>query len=288
MCFLPSGWFQRPTPVNGEGPIALWYAAMRGAFGTICTIVIGVATLGACFTPHGSLHRRNETLWASDSAEYTAVALQTFEGASLALVAALNDPEWTACLEQEDGYQSLPAAIIVDLDETILDNRPFQVRLVREELAFDETHWTEWVREGRAEAVPGAIEFLMEAGRQGVEIFFITNRSHDVEEETRKNLERLGVPVEEVPDTVLTKSERPEWTSDKTNRRRLVAASYRVLLLLGDDLDDFVSSPSESRESRQATALANREMWGAKWFVLPNPLYGGWVVPTLKGASSVE
>jgi acid phosphatase len=263
---------------------------MRGKAGTICTIIVGVATLGACAAPpvSVSLHRRNETLWASESAEYTAVALQTYAGAAKKLVAALDDSTWTACLEQQPGYESLPPAIIIDLDETVLDNRPFQMRLIRNNLAFDESHWNEWVREGRSDAIPGALDFLMEAERRDVTVFFVTNRDHEVEPPTRKNLALLGLPLNSDMDTVLTKHEQPDWTRDKTTRRRLIAESYRVLLLLGDDLDDFVGSPSESRDSRQATVLANRVMWGEKWFVLPNPLYGGWVTPTLKGAPAFK
>lgn len=261
---------------------------MRGKIGTICTIAIGVATFSGCFTPQVSLHRRNETLWASESAEYTAVALQTYEGATQKLVAALGDPDWTACLEQQAGYETLPPAIIVDLDETVLDNRPFQMRLFRENLAFDEAHWNEWVREGRSDAIPGAVEFLAEADRLGVEIFYVTNRTHEVEAATRTNLAMLGLPVNDAMDTVLTKEEKPDWSRDKASRRLLIAASYRVLLMLGDDLDDFTNSPSESRDSRQATVVLNQGMWGEKWFVLPNPLYGGWVAPTLKGPPSFK
>jgi len=251
---------------------------------TICIITMGIATLGGCYTPELSLHRRNETLWASESAEYTAVALQTYASAREKLAVALADPSWTACLEQQAGYETLPPAIIVDLDETVLDNRPFQIRLIRENLAFDEAHWNEWVREARSDAIPGAVEFLAEAERLGVEIFYITNRSHEVEEPTRRNLARHGLPVKAEMDTLLAKHEKPEWTRDKTSRRALVSASYRVLLMLGDDLDDFVTSPSESRNSRHETVVSEREMWGEKWFVLPNPLYGGWVAPTLEKA----
>jgi acid phosphatase len=261
---------------------------MRGRFATICTIALGIATLGACFTPQVSLHRRNETLWASESAEYTAVALQTYEGAGKKLVEALADPSWTACLEQQEGYESLPPAIIVDLDETVLDNRPFQMRLFRENLAFDEARWNEWVREGRSDAIPGAVEFLLDAAERGVQVFYVTNRTHEVEPPTRKNLAKLGLPLDTEMDTVLTKNEQPDWGRDKTSRRLQVAESYRVLLLLGDDLDDFISSVSESRDSRQEAVVSKRAMWGEKWFVLPNPLYGGWVAPTLKGATSFK
>jgi len=252
---------------------------------TICTIAVTVAMLSACASPGPiSLHRRNETLWASESAEYTAVALQTYEAARQKLDVAMDDPAWTACLEQEGDYGSLPPAVIVDLDETVLDNRPFQLRLIRENQPFDEQHWNEWVREGRADPIPGALEFLIYAHRRGVEIFYVTNRAHEVEEATRKNLAMLGLPLDPERDTLLSKHEQPDWTRDKTSRRRLISETHRVLLILGDDLDDFARSKSESRTSRHETVVSNRAMWGEKWFVFPNTLYGGWVAATLNGS----
>ena len=101
---------------------------LRGCLLVAVAAVVGVGC--ASETPQPTYHR-NVALWASESAEYTAVALQTYAGAQRKLADALADPDWTASLAQSDGYQDLPAAIIVDLDETVLDNLPFQMGLIQ-------------------------------------------------------------------------------------------------------------------------------------------------------------
>lgn len=245
--------------------------------------------LGGCAgtpLPALPLHRRNETLWATGSAEYTAVALQTYRVAKHKLAEAIEDPRWTACVEQQAGYESLPPAIIVDLDETILDNRPFQLRLIHDEIAFDEKLWNEWVNTAQVEAIPGALDFLRYAQGLGVEIFYVTNRTHSVEGPTRRNLEALGLSLNPDVDTVMTKREREDWGREKTSRRVLIAASYRVLLMVGDNLSDFIRPEVTTREGRRAAATKHRAMWGEKWFMVPNPLYGGWVAAALEDAGT--
>jgi len=249
----------------------------------LLAICLALALLGGCTHVRVPIHWRKASLWATASAEYAAVTLQIYSAASEKLDLALADSAWTARLEPSEGYETLPPAIIVDLDETVLDNRPFQMRLIQEGLEFDEEMWNEWVRESRAEAIPGSVEFLLRAREREVEIFYITNREHSVEKETRANLVALGLPLNAEVDTVLTKHERADWGSDKENRQALVADSHRVLLIVGDHLRDFVRVDGFSRDDRRKATFDHAEMWGQKWFILPNPLYGGWV-----GATSVE
>jgi 5'-nucleotidase (lipoprotein e(P4) family) len=250
----------------------------------VCSLIaLGLA--GGCATSQKQpTHRRNVVLWASESAEFTAVALQTYATAQKKLVEALADPTWTASVEQTSDYEDLPPAIIVDLDETVLDNRPFQMSLIREGVEFDEAAWNAWIEEASVQAIPGAVTFLQYADRLGVEIFYVTNRSHAVEEPTRRNLESLELPVNPELDTVLTKYEQPQWSSEKTKRRKLISGRFRVLLILGDNLGDFVAEKKFSRGGRRQLVLDYQEMWGTKWFMLPNPLYGGWVAATLEEA----
>jgi len=243
----------------------------------LLAICVALALLGGCSHVRVPLHWRKASLWATASAEYAAVALQTYAGAREKLDLALADPAWTAYLEPSEGYESLPPAIIIDLDETVLDNRPFQMRLIREGLEFDEAMWNEWVRESRAEAIPGSVEFLLYVHERDVEIFYVTNRAHSVEEATRANLVTIGVPLNAEVDTVLTKHERADWESDKESRKALVAGSHRVLLIVGDHLRDFVRGEGSSRDERRNATFDHAEMWGEKWFMLPNPLYGGWL-----------
>lgn len=231
----------------------------------------------ACAAPKVPLHWLHAHQWATASAEYAAVSLQTYAAARSKLPAALADRSWTACVEQQPGFESLPPAIVVDLDETVLDNRPFQLRLVREGREFDEDLWNEWVNEKNVDLIPGALEFLREADRLGIEIFYVTNREFEVEAPTRETLAALGLPLSSERDTLLTKGERPGWVSDKVARRKLIVQTHRVLLMVGDHLRDFVMDEGASRERRREITFEYADMWGEKWFMLPNPIYGSWV-----------
>ncbi|MFQ5415713.1 MAG: 5'-nucleotidase, lipoprotein e(P4) family [Myxococcota bacterium] len=222
-------------------------------------------------------HGYKAHLWATASSEYAAVTLQTYRAASRMLEPALADSTWTACIEQGAAYESLPPALIVDLDETVLDNRPFQLRMIEEHRDFDIDLWNAWVREKRADVIPGSLEFLHAADDLGIEIFYLTNREHAVEQPTRERMVELGLPIDTEHDSVLTKHERPGWDGGKVTRRKFIAETHRVLLIVGDDLRDFVAVQGDSRERRRGTTFVHAAMWGEKWFMLPNPIYGGWV-----------
>ena len=107
-------------------------------------------------------------------------------------------------------------------------------------------------------------------------MFYVTNRDHDLEEATRANLKRHGFPLREGVDTLLTRGEKEGWGSDKTSRRRAIAASYRVLMILGDDFNDFTAAAAGSPADRRSSVADRADWWGRKWFMLPNPSYGSW------------
>jgi acid phosphatase len=219
----------------------------------------------------------NATLWVQTSAEYEAIARQAWLVAEGQLATALKNRRWTAATEQVDKYGKLRPAVIVDVDETILDNSPYQARLVRDNTGFDLETWAQWCEERRAEAVPGALEFAQYADSEGVRIFYVTNRTNDIEDCTRENLEALGFPMDSDVDTLLTKHERPEWGSDKGNRRDFIAADHRILLLVGDQLGDFIDGSKGSLSARKAIMEQYLEWWGTKWIIIPNPTYGHWM-----------
>lgn len=220
----------------------------------------------------------NATLWVSTAAEYFAAAQQAYHLATLRLQQALDDPLWTAAEEQEarGGYAHLPPAIILDVDETVLDNVPYQAGITRRGESFSPESWTRWVNQAEAKPVPGATDFILLARKLGVTVFFVTNRDAEHEEATRANLKAEGLPVEEDFDNVLLRDERPEWGGDKASRREYVADDYRILLLLGDDANDFVSGTRGDRVSRGEVVRSHRSKWGKQWILLPNPTYGGW------------
>ncbi len=220
----------------------------------------------------------NAVAWVQTAGEYEASARQAYAIASLMLERALAEPTWTASLEQTaiGGYEDLPPAVVLDVDETVLDNSPNQVRQVIEDRDFATPGWQAWVREEKAGVVPGALEFAKGAADQGVTVFYLTNRRHEVEEATRNNLSRHGFPLDPALDTVFTRDERQDWGSDKGTRRQVVAADHRILLLIGDALGDFVSGGDVATGQRRELVRQHAEYWGSRWIVLPNPQYGAW------------
>ncbi len=210
------------------------------------------------------------------SAEYHALAVATFARAKTELDQALADRSWTAALEQQGEIADLPPAVIADLDETLLDNSAYEAGRIRAGLRFEEESFRAWVNRAEAREIPGAAEFARYAAERGVTVFYVTNRAAPLEEATRVNLAALGFPIAGDRDTVLMAGERPEWGSDKATRRTEVARSFRILLLLGDDLGDFVSGAQAPPEDRRALAERFADRWQTRWILLPNPDYGSW------------
>lgn len=217
----------------------------------------------------------NAVLWVDTSAEYRAAALATYAAARRSLDAALADPNWIGAPEDSPTDPPQPPAVILDLDETSIDNAEFETRAIRAGTTYDTDLWNQWVSEGAAKSVPGAAEFLAYAKSRGVTPFYITNRDWpDEEEGTMKNLVRLGYPLDPGVDTLLMRGEGAFKSSDKGPRRAHVAQSYRVLLVAGDDLNDFADARDKALAERDAIVDARRDWWGVRWFLLPNPMYG--------------
>jgi len=226
--------------------------------------------------PLAADERLLSTLWTQTASEYRGAALQAYRSATVMLDRALADVTWTAALEQKPPFGKLPPAVILDADETVLDKSPFQARLIRAGAEFLQPAWDAWVAESAAQPVPGAAEFCRYAASKGVTVFYVTNREAKQEAATRDNLRALQFPLSDKVDTLLLRAEKPEWTSDKSSRRADVARRYRVLLLVGDDLGDFLSGVRVSVEARQALASPQDRYWGTRWIILPNPMYGSW------------
>ena len=212
------------------------------------------------------------TLWMQTAAEYRVLSEATYRAAGTALREALANPAWTAATEQTSDPSALPPAVILDLDETVLDNSRFQGEQTLRRVPYVPKLWTEWVRLQKATLLPGAGDFLKSARDQGVAVFFVTNRTLEEEPATVANLTALGVAA--TAEEVLANRENG-WTSDKTARRQHVAQSYRILLLIGDDLGDFLPARL-TPEERVEAAQKHTDWWGRRWFLLPNPMYGSW------------
>jgi len=238
----------------------------------------------------------NATVWMQTAVEYQASARQAYRAAKLGLDAALADKTWTAATEQFGDLSKLPPAVILDLDETVLDNSPFQAREIADStpdhgVGYDEQAWRRWVSEKKARAIPGAVEFLHYALARGVTPLYVTNRNvkdadgRDTgEAATIDVLRKLDIPVDARGETVLMRGENGWDTSDKGSRRTFVAQKYRILLLVGDNFEDFISVSDKAIAGRDAQAAKFTEWWGTKWIVLPSPTYGSWEQAVTLGA----
>lgn len=242
-------------------------------------IALGAALLAVGASPALSQTPQNDllnaTLWMQRSVEYKANSITAFALARIRLEQALADKNWTgAPAEQTGAYQDLPPALILDLDETLIDNSRFQAWMVLNGTVFTPQVWTKFVNAQVSEAIPGAVDFLKFAESKGVKLFYVSNRTAEEEEGTRKNLERLGFPMGGNVDTFLMARKKPDWGSAKGTRRAFVAKDYRVLLMLGDNFGDFVDAYRGSEEERLKVFEANQERWGREWIMLANPAYG--------------
>ncbi len=261
--------------------------------------VLLVGTLAACSAPRPATDQAGQseqdslravaqfsdpnlhsTLWTQTSVEYGAVARQAYALAEVMLERALQDSVWTASIEQAEmgsaAYRDLPPAVVLDVDETVLDNAAYQARLIRENATYNSAGWQDWVRERKATPVPGAVEFTRAAARMGVAVIYLTNRDHAVEEATRDNLRRFDFPLNPDEDLLLTENERPAWDGSKTPRRRYLADRYRILLLIGDNFGDFAPGAEASLGERQRLSQTYQRYWGTRWIALPNAQYGSW------------
>ena len=242
--------------------------------------------LTGCTTTQSNL---NSTLWMQTASEYKAHTIGTYHNAQERLHQALKDKKWTAAVEQQNkAYASLPPAIIMDIDETVLDNSPYAAQLLKDDLPYTYETWNEWVMLRSAAAIPGAVHFINYAKGLGIEVIYITNRSCQPrpnktsmcpqKNETIENLLHTGIKgVKE--QNVLLQNEKPQWSAEKKSRRDLIASKYRILMLFGNDLGDFLSDVRShiTPEKRDELVQTYHSYWGEKWFMFSAPTYGSWI-----------
>lgn len=197
-----------------------------------------------------------DLLWTRTAAEHHALFLQTYRAAREKLA------------EQASGRQAGTWAVIMDADETLLDNSPYQVRLHQTGTAFDNDTWNVWVRERDAAALPGAVEYVQAARSLGGRIVVVTNRDDEVCDPTRENLRAVGLVV----DLVLCRVDQSDKNArfDSVRNGTDALPPLEVLQWVGDNIQDF---PSMTQASRDGGAAAFSH-FGVRYFVLPNPMYG--------------
>jgi acid phosphatase len=233
-----------------------------------CLTILGCSNQPPAYDPQRDLG----LLWVKHSAEYRAITRQTYAAATAALPGFIEDDSWSVVPAQADAA-GLPVAVILDVDETAVSNVDFQLTFER---PFDNWKLEEWT----------------------VTVFFITNRPcepiagiDDPCPQKKSTIDDIAeVGIETDADHVLLSDEQG-WNREKSVRREYVARTHRVVMLIGDDLQDFVPcvrnkvyapcTTAASAEDRHAMVEQHAPWWGNGWYILPNPMHGSWtpVVP---------
>jgi 5'-nucleotidase (lipoprotein e(P4) family) len=252
-----------------------------------------LAVLAACATEPVSQAKPEPdlgALWVRNAAEYTALGTQAYAAATEDLDRLLADESWSA-LPGHAGSSGRKPAIIFDIDETVLNNSQFQLE---HEPPFSDAKFDDWHAVNESPAVPGAPEFVRRARVAGVEVFFVTNRRCAPRADDPGPCPQQRITIDDLRDAgieadsdhVMLVGEKPEWTQEKQVRRDALGAEYRVIMLFGDDLGDFLPcvrkrvyapcTEPATPGSRSAAVREHARYWGNGWYVLPNPMYGSW------------
>lgn len=194
-------------------------------------------------------------------------------------------PGSTLASPRFDKCGARPMAVVLDVDETVLLNLGYEAHASRYGLPYDEARWVRWEETGAEKvlAIPGAAETLAALRRDGYTVIFNTNRSMRTAAQTIDAIARAGLGNAVLGETLFLRDDG--GPSAKDPRRAKISEKYCVVAMVGDQLGDFsdlfnqaeLSVPARrniSTESQLAT------LWGAGWFMLPNPVYGS----ALKGA----
>jgi 5'-nucleotidase (lipoprotein e(P4) family) len=234
----------------------------------ITLILFALLTIGCNQNSHNDFynykieqeHLVTATIWYQHSPEAKALYYQGFNIAK------------ERVLKYKNKHGEKPKAIIVDLDETMIDNSPFQGRIIETGIEYSPETWKEWTNRAMAKALPGAVEFTKFCDSVGVEVFYLSNRTLKELESTMQNLNLLGFAFVK-PENMFFK----DSISGKEPRRKRVSLNYDVILLLGDNLNDF-SDVFESRGDDWGVSIVDKykEEFGRRFIVFPNPMYGEW------------
>ncbi len=207
-------------------------------------------------------HLVMSVLWFQTSAEMRALSYQTFYFAKTQIDADRQG--------QKKGEKK--RAVVVDIDETVLDNSPHSAKMILENKSFP-YGWSEWVNLANAQALPGAVEFMNYAVEKGYDVFYVSNRTaKDEFAGTMKNLRDCGFPQADSGHILLRTTE-----SSKEGRRELIRKTHDIALLLGDNLNDLDSVfERKATDDRFKEADRLKSEFGPRYIVLPNPMYGEW------------
>lgn len=244
------------------------------------SVAISAAVLAACTGRRSSTstgagdfgrliaqHAVDAVLWQATSAEAYRLQQQCFELARTRLDQNLQRPRG-----------DMPLAVVVDVDETVLDNSRFELEGIATDATYDSARWTGWVGRAMATAIPGAVEFLTYARSRDCEIFYVTNRERHHRAATVANLMALGFPnADEAHVLCAVRDATGRLVTDKTERRTSIGFTYDIRLMVGDQLRDFSEEfNSRALDHGKPRVDAMRDTLAQYCILLPNPMYGTW------------
>ncbi|MBF0360715.1 MAG: 5'-nucleotidase, lipoprotein e(P4) family [Oligoflexia bacterium] len=221
--------------------------------------------IGESFSTNND-HMIMSVLWTQKAAEYRALCYQAYNMAKIKL-----DQELQKLKRDKTKTKSKPA-VVLDLDETILDNSFYQAKLITSNTSYPDG-WKEWEAKSLATAVPGALEFLRYAESKKINIFYLTNRKIESEESTVINLTKLGFPINK--ESLIMRSEKDSLSMKR--RREQIALKYHIVLLIGDSLSDFseiFENASVTDRFKEVDRVSGE--FGNNYIILPNSMYGSW------------
>lgn len=218
----------------------------------------------------GERSESNALLWAvawkQTAAEFGALCHQAYNLARLRVDQAL----------AARGPGDKPLAVITDVDDTVVHAGSYWGYLINEGREFfDDTVWDRWLPENRITAVPGALEFFRHCRGAGVEVFYVTNRDQGERtfEYALAQLDFLGFPYADADHLTVYRD-----TSDKTPTKRAVERTHELVLMLGDNLNDYKRDYYVADvDERYALMERDRADYGDRFILLPNPTDGHWV-----------
>lgn len=224
--------------------------------------------------------------WLYGSGEGAAASLQAYarfrdyvvdrsrgrpaNGVVLAAGASLENPSFRPC-------GTLPLAVVLDVDETVIQNLGYQYDRDVRGLGFDEDSWGRWEQTGEAyvRAMPGAVDAINAIRATNVTVIFNTNRRTEHAAASARAIERAGFGPVQHRQTLWLMGDTNDG-SRKDGRRSRISESYCVIAMAGDQLGDFSDlfrlPPAQRRTAAQLPAIAG--LWGNGWFILSNPVYG--------------
>lgn len=215
-------------------------------------------------SPPVNLHEQNtmSVLWFQKAGEAKGLYYQGYNIGKMRL---------DIILSKKPKQKELKPAVVLDIDETVLDNSPNQARYVVTDKGYP-VNWNEWIDRAQAKPLPGAIDFLKYADSKGVVIYYISNRKEPQKAATIKNLQNVGAPqADEEHILLLQPGER-----GKETRRQQVAKTHEIVLLFGDNLGDFSGFDGLSATERIQAVDRQKDEFGRKLILFPNSMYGDW------------